>query len=290
MKITNTLYSYPVLATHDIREDYNEFSSFSIAVSQIQTGNSEYVLDIDYLLNESNLNQLITTGDAAIYVHIATPLTSHRVIQKVDGFTFKHRIELDSSIMRGTLEITAVIVASKQLVNFSSVNFSDIFTGQYTMSPGDILAFAPSVVVKIDTEDLDNNTKNSIIKIRVNNDDANCMNVNFENDHILISLPKKTFSAYNRLARQNSIYFKLSLSAVIMPSLMEAIASMKNEENDESYQELKWYRVIHSRLLSKYGIEWKNTDVIELAQFLLNNPYKDMFKRIETEDDNYEEL
>jgi hypothetical protein len=289
MKITNTLYSYPVLATYDIRQDYSESSRFSVEVSQIQTGNSEYVLDINFLLNENNLNNLIKIGDAAIYVHISSTLTSHRVIQKVDGFTFKHRIELDSSIMSGTLEITAVIVATKKIINFSSENFSVIFTGIYTMSPGDILAFAPSVIIKMDSEDLDTNSKNSIIKIRVNNDDINNMNVNFEDDHILISLPKKTFSAYNRLAKQNSIYFKLSLASVIMPSLMEAISSMKNEEN-EDYQELKWYRVIKSRLFSKYGNEWKDTDVIELAQFLLNNPFKDLFKSIENQDDNYEEL
>jgi hypothetical protein len=191
--------------------------------------------------------------------------------------------------MSGTLEITGVIVATKKIFNFSSDNFSEIFTGVYTMSPGDILAFAPSVIIKMDTEDLDTNSKNSIIKILVNNDDNNNMNVNFEDDYILISLPKKTFSAYNRLAKQNSIYFKLSLASVIMPSLMEAISSMKNEEN-EDYQELKWYRVIKSRLFSKYGNEWKDTDVIELAQFLLNNPFKDLFKSIENQDDNYEEL
>ena len=289
MKITNTLYSYPVLATHDIRQDYNENSNFSIDVSQIQTGNSEYVLDIDFLLSENNLNNLITIGDAAIYVHISSPLTSHRVIQKVDGFTFKHRIELDSSIMSGTLEITAVIVAVKKIIDFSSDNFSDIFTGKYFMAPGDILAFAPSVIIKMDTEDLDTNSKNSIIKIRVNNDNPDNMDVNFEDDHIIISLPKKTFSSYNRLAKQNSIYFKLSMAAIIMPSLMEALMSMKIDQN-EDYHELKWYQVIQSRLSTKYGSEWKNTDVIELAQFLLDNPLKDLYKSIEDQDDNFEEL
>ena len=289
MKITNTLYSYPVLATYDIRQDYNENSNFSIDVSQIQTGNSEYVLDIDFLLSENNLNNLITIGDAAIYVHISSPLTSHRVIQKVDGFTFKHRIELDSSIMSGTLEITAVIVAVKKIIDFSSDNFSDIFTGKYFMAPGDILAFAPSVIIKMDTEDLDTNSKNSIIKIRVNNDNPDNMDVNFEDDHIIISLPKKTFSSYNRLAKQNSIYFKLSMAAIIMPSLMEALMSMKIDQN-EDYHELKWYQVIQSRLSTKYGNEWKNTDVIELAQFLLDNPLKDLYKSIEDQDDNFEEL
>ena len=213
-------------------------------------------------------------GDAKLVCHIESPLSSYRDVVEIEVFDMSIEIKIDPTVMRGLLEITTFIVAAKQISDFSSDSFSEFYKGVYKIDSGDVLAFAPTVEIEIEPEDLNTQSRKSIINIRSH--DKREMAVDLTGDYIVILLPKSTYSGYKTLSRKESSHYKVSLMAVIMPAVMEAIRNLM----EESEIDRMWAKVITTKLKAGGRGSSSNTsmyDPLIHSQFLLNNPADETF-------------
>jgi len=277
MKVSNALYTYPVLSISGLRDDYLPESSFSIEIAQVQTGVSETSLDISVSLEDTNLSALVNSGKAKITCHIESPLSSFRKVYDIDAFDMHIQIPINPDEMRGYLEVTPFIVANEVIDNFTSNAFSEFYEGKYYLERGDILAFAPTTEVEIEPDDIDKRPTQSII--RVTSHKERDMSIDLSGDNILIRLPEATYSGYRNLSSKASDYYAMSLMAIVLPALMAAIYDIKSEKADSD--DKVWSRVIKAKLKNGgMGSNYDQYDPLAYAQFLLNNPAEDTFRPI----------
>jgi hypothetical protein len=277
MKVSNALYTYPVLSVAGLRDDFIPESSFSVLVEKRQTGVSEVSLDVVAELMDDNLTALIRQGKAKIICHLESPLTSHRATREVNPFDMRVSIPIDPENMRGTLEVTPFIAATRLIDDYSSDTFAELYQGSYRIEPGDVLAFAPTVEVEIEPEDIEKSPTQSII--RVSSHDGREMTTDLTGAYILVRLPKETYSGYKMLSRKESSHHKLSLMAVVLPALMDAIFEMKS--GDGHPEDKIWSRVIRAKLKAGgRGSDVSKYDPLVHAQYLLNNPADGTFEPI----------
>jgi len=280
MKFSNALYTYPVLSNTGLRDDYVNESDFSIEVEKNLTGVNEVSLNIEVKLSDNNLSDLLKQGDAKLVCHLESPLSSFRHVDDIDVFDMSTEIKIDPTVMRGLLEITIFIVAGKQLDEFRSDSFSEFYEGVYKIDSGDVLAFAPTLEVEVEPDDMNAQSKKSIINIR--GYDKREMSVDLTGDYIVILLPKSTYRGYKALSKKGSSHYKVSLMAVIMPALMEAIRNLM-----EDYEvDRLWAKVITAKLKNGgRGSDASHYDPLNHSQFLLNNPADEVFTPIMDSDE-----
>jgi len=277
MKVSNALYTYPVLSAQGLRDDYISDSYFSSSVEKSQTGVKETSLNVTIELIDSNLLEILKRGDAKIVCHLESPLTSYRTLLDIDAFDMHTSFAVEPRNMRGTLEVTAFIVAVRPIDNFTSETFSDLYEGVYKLESGDMLAFAPTVEVQVEPEDIDKRPTQSIIKI--SGHDRREMTTDLTGEYILVRIPEETYVGYKMLSSKNSAYYKISLMAVVMPALMDAIYEMKHGDGDLDTR--IWARVIRAKLKAGgRGSDPAQYDALLHAQYLLNNPADGTFTPI----------
>lgn len=274
MKVNNALYTYPVLSNSGLRDDYTGASNFSISLEKEQTGSTEVSLEIIVDLLDANLQKLVNDALAKVVCHIESPLSSYRRIIEVTPFDMRTMVAVNPKTMRGTLEVSAFIVATSDINNFTSSTFGEFYVGSYKIERGDVLAFAPTIEVEIEPDDIDKRPTQSIIKVRQN--DKREMTIDFTGEYIVIYLPKNTYAGYKIISLKDSIHYKLSLMAIVLPALMDAIYEIKS--GDGSYDDKTWSRVIRAKLKTGgRGTDTSHYDPLAHAQFLLNNPADDTF-------------
>lgn len=272
MKFSNALYTYPVLSNAGLRDDYVRESDFSIEVEKNLTGVNEVSLDIEVKLTDKYMSDLLRQRDAKLVCHLESPLSSYREVTDIDVFDMSASIRIDPTVMRGLLEITIFIIAGKKIEGFTSDSFSEFYKGTYEIDSGDVLAFAPTLEVEVEPDDINAQSKKSIIDIR--GYDKREMSVDLTGDYIVILLPNSTYNGYKALSRKESSHYKVSLLAVIMPALMEAIRNLKEEPDIDKL----WSKVITAKLKAGgRGSDSSQYDPLIHSQFLLNNPADDAF-------------
>ena len=179
--------------------------------------------------------------------------------------------------MRGTLDVSTFVVAADDIHSFTSDAFGGFYAGSYDIERGNILAFAPTVEVEVEPDDIDKSPTQSIVSVRPN--DKREMTVDLSGEYIVIYLPQNVYAAYKALASKESAHYKLSLMAVVLPALMEAINEIKHGEG--GFDSKIWSRVIKGKLKAGgRGTDVSYFDPLSHAQFLLNNPADGMFESI----------
>ncbi len=276
MKVSNALYTYPVLSLAESRDDYKAESSFSVTVDKLQTGVKEISLSVTVRLESEYISELIKADKAKIICHVESPLSSYRSTHEINLFDLNILVPIEPKSMRGILELTPFIVATENIDDFSSDAFSEFYKGSYHIEKGDVLAFTPTVEIEIEPEDIDKRPTQSIIK--VGSHDEREMTTDLTGDYILVRLPSDTYFGYKVLSRRESPHYKISLMAVILPVLMDAIYEMKT---DDSTENKVWAKVIRAKLKDGgRGGDVSQYDPMIHAQFLLNNPADGTFTPI----------
>lgn len=269
MKVSNALYTYPVLSESSLRDDYVPESSFSAVATQHQTGVNEMSIEVSVDLKDDTLLRLVQDKKAKIVCHVESPLSSYRSMQEIDMFTRNISLPIDTTVMRGSLEITPFVTAAVPLEEFTSDTFSEFYKGTYRIEAGDILAFAPTIEIEIEPDDIDKLPTQSII--RVSSHDAREMATDLAGNYILIRLPEDTYKGYKVLSKKESSHYKLSIMGIVLPALMDALYELKT--NDGQSDDKIWARVVKAKLKDGgRGSDVAQYDPLVHAQFLLNNP------------------
>lgn len=279
MEIKNKLYPYPVLA--DYLDDYMN-CSFDSEIAVTREGYN-IVIDFSTELSCEDIKRLITEEKAKYVYHIECAQTGFRTVHSTSDLKSAYKIP-DKKI-NGKLQICPFIVASKDIEDYSSVDFHEDYNGEkFNIEGGCVMAVGNMVTADIikDTDDLANTP--SVFSI-VRNADAECsqMLVDYSGRKIVIKLPLNDYYSYKTLSN-NPIAHPMLNSLTVIPALTFVLSELKLltiEERKENSDSL-WYKTVRKALLTKFNCDiesddYLNENTIELAQKLINDPITEAF-------------
>jgi len=281
MKLENNTFPYPVLSLNTEFKLDNEFlpgNFFSVEVSDNIIGQSKYELTIQYKLNNDDLQALINDGKAQVIAHMESGLTSFRTVIPFENNQDILIYEIDDKKIVDTIDLTVMIIANVALDSYSNNGFNNELYGDnfivQNIVKGDILAFAPTIEIKLEVEDVASKGTRTFIKIAKSSETL--LSIDLDSDDIRIKLPEKAYEIYGQL--QNAKEIKLANTTLLLPALMMAIDDIKDEESSNNIY--LWNKELSQFIFDKLKYNKENiinVPSIEVAQKILNNPVIEAF-------------
>ena len=252
MRKSNIIYPHPILREGSI--DYLG-CNFSISNEEEVANskkeiNGKFTLKIGYNLQCPGLAQMIENNQAKVVLYLESRMTSYR-----KSFTFeKDSTELELEIHKNELgdyvDIKPFIIANQDIEHFvlEEHNQQLFKNTNFSIRKGDFLAEADGLHIILNKFD-PLADKPSIFKIHVDYDQKEDYIVNWETDHISITLNGKMHTLYNKISREPSYRIVLS-SLFVCPALVDVLSAIKNAVDDdlEDYKTKKWFIVLSKRL------------------------------------------
>ena len=280
MRITNRLYTYPVL--NDDKDDYQN-SMFHVVQTYEMVGADILKLSFDINLECDTLQGLINSNQAEFMIHMECSGTAYRETL-ISASSHLEKTLLISRV-NGTMEFVAFIIAKNKLVDFYSDEWvEDYKETKFDLEKGAVLAFqnVPGLDITKDYEEFSN--ANSIFKIyKRHTSEDKAFDVDMESKFkIKIGLGEKEYNIYNNFC--GKIQFQSILNTmIILPALVFVFVELRQEGGIEKYRTRNWYVALEKSYM-RHGMNFENelcnTDKksIELAQEAMQLPISKALK------------
>ena len=284
MEIKNRLFPYPVLTEEN--DDYID-SVFS-ASFKVDSELNDFLLRLNVSLeNNDEIGWLIRDGVADVVIHMECSSTAFRTFTIMNGNskTFK----LPKSRVNNEVYLVAMIVAKRDIVDFSSPHLNEDYQGEAIhFKKGSILGYVNMgkfAVVKNYEELAGDSAFFTIIKRTVQNSEEKYP-VTYEiSDHkIKILVDENTYDEYVKY-HGSSLMEPITNTLLVMPALAYMVETVR-DNGTEPYVGLYWYQKISKAC----GVQGKNfeEDIIynsdktslEIAQELLRYPISRAFENL----------
>lgn len=252
MRKSNIIYPHPILREGSV--DYIG-CSFSISNEEEVSNskkeiNGKFTLKIGYNLHCKGLEQMIENNQAKVVLYLESRMTSYRRSFSFEKDTTELELEIHKNELGDYVDIKPFILANQDIVNFKLEEHNQqLFKNtNFSIRKGDFLAEANGLHIILNKYD-PLADKPSIFKIHVDYDQKEDYIVNWEFDHISITLNEKMHTLYNKISREPSYRIVLS-SLYVCPALVDVLSAMKNANDDdlEGYKTKKWFIVLSKRL------------------------------------------
>lgn len=290
MNITKRLYTYPVLS--EDRDDYLD-STFDAEVQCKMNSVNNLLINFAIKMNNEDLQNLISKGDAEYVIHMECVNTSFRTT--IRGITNYFSKEIPIGRINGRLEIIVLIVTKKDIKNFMNSKWIEDYQGlSFELSKASILAYKniPALDVVKNYEELNN--ASSIFKVykRLVNE-PKPMEVDLSTSEIGIGLGMEEYEIYSRFCDKEEFQPILN-SMMVFPALVYVFEELKQENGIDNYAGRNWY-ISLSRAYKKRGVDLEdellNSDKtsVQLAQEAMELPLNAALSRFASLFENSEE-
>lgn len=267
MKFDTQAFPYPILTPVDQGDDYID-GSFECVLDFPAEVNEDGMFSIAYInmLSVDEILDLIEEGHANFVIEITCTETLFRKVLKLDS---KGKIELNAYDFHGKVSFSPMIVVSKGVDSFSSIDMNSEYGGKtFQIKPGDILALDHQVVKNVDFVKLSLET---LVRIRTDETlDPYIYSIDPTPHFLFISMGEKLRETWTSLSQTSSSepIFAISLFKDCLVLAIEEI--ILNEEAHE----YKWARALLSRLAEKeiaLPTEFDFNEVNRMAQSLIEH-------------------
>lgn len=268
-------YPHPVLGVGD------DIDSLCDLEPSITKDAVEYHIHFDLRIDNADILRLIELGYATFSCEINCPSTFYRRIEKSSVPYFDISIKRKDVAKRIDFECSVVVL--RRIDEYTNSKFHEDFAGfSFQLDPGDVLAIFREGHYDVDIKYDKLRSAGSFMKIVKGDDEANTI-YNLDSEKIEIQLPEEMYEDYKNSFNGNGKYANIFHSSLAFNALVYALLNYSTEE----YGERLWARTLEYRLeieepLQKYKeVLSKNaapTDKLKLAEALLSNPYKRLFK------------
>lgn len=282
MDIRYKFYPYPVLTHYS--DDYAD-SSFEVVIDTQKDG---YNIRIDFLaeLNNLGLSQLLSGEKIKIVYHLECAQTGYRIALSTGQNELSHLIS--SKLICGRMQICPFIVAAAELPEYFNEKFHEDYRGfKFAIESGCVLAVGKQVNVDIESDINDLSYTPSVFCI-VKNDDTGALGmvVDMDQKKIVIKLPEQDFINYKSI-KDEALWQPVLNSLVIVPALTYVLEEVVKRDSVDRYEydSYAWYRAINKALATKFncdigGDEFSESNMLEMAQKLINVPLSDALKTL----------
>lgn len=277
--IPNKTFPHPVLSDGNIPAMERDYVQRCFQPTDTMTlKGGEVKLDVSFKMSEQSLLELVGQCKAKYVVEIHCRETFLRRTMAEQGNHITHVFKKGD--LQGRVDISFYLVATAEIRGHTSETIHGEFgsNSSFDFSPGAVLAIAEPATYWFDMDPV--RAISSIIDLVPKANHGNDFFVELSNDKIQIIMNKddaKYFSSMEKNKNQQSI----ALSAVCFPAFLEALHVMRTDK-DGDLEDRRWYCVIKQELANKNIDLDENSNLLEIAQQLLNSPVHCMMAREET--------
>lgn len=275
MLLSKRLFSHPVIKSK-IDDDYiNSFFRLTFEFDESNKGNKIEFKEVQFICNNTIFRDLVNQNKIKVYVRLECSKT---LFQKTFDIS-KDIIDIviDKNDLEGKLTLSSFAVANENISNFYDDDFSKLYDDTvFQIEKYDILAFDDGFSLNI-IHDIDSDIKVSSIFLVIPNKDNDETNIdyNYTAEKIVISLPQKTFSQYDRI---NKIprYMNLFFSMFAIPVLANSLNELKKQNFEELDINFKWFISVLNRYKEIYNSDleedtFKTLNTYKFAQQVFDN-------------------
>lgn len=282
MQINYRQYPHPVLS---------HFSDDLVRCA-FQTGlktavtKTTFKFDVVSKTSSQDINSLIKNKKAAFSIHIECPTTRFRRIYKT--FNEEFSFEIPSDQLDSRVQVCSFIIAAEDIPIYKNSNFhSDYGDMTFKVQKGDVLA-----VDRDRSFDADKNIDPlkripSIFQVQKNNaENPASFDLDLNGHKVVILLSPEIYDQYKFLSQVQDLQATIS-SMLILPALIDLLERIKpgaGGNDSMGYEDLRWYRVLKSKL-KELGINIESANSftessLVTAQKLIGEPLLPSFKTL----------
>lgn len=290
----NIILPYPCLYLNIAEETNIQKPDFEIL--QRNTQNTTFRLRTK--IQNEDIESLIKAGKAKYCLELDCQRTFYR-----DAFlneTGIFEVTLNNNRYNGRLIGTLSVVAVAEIKNYKNAAFDSFYNSfDINIGPGEALAYIETIEFMMDQKNLDvKSITDDFIEV-VADEKANYSRFDLGGDKILLKLPQTMYDQYQTRIATNSEYESYLHASFLLNILTSAL------QNIGTYQNTKWAETLKDRIikedtLREIAVDNNDNDIfdtegnlanpdiaIDLAQAILENPYKRMFDSFEKANNKY---
>jgi len=291
MNFNGYSFPHPVLGLGDDIEGEASVIKFT---NDESSDSENYLLTIEYKLENPDLLKLLTDKKAYFVCEISCTGTLYRKSEKSNSFT--HLISVPKNFVRDRVELLFLIVSAEVILSYSNSKVHDDFTGyKFEIDSGDVLAYIgeSSFIAGISYQKL--KAVSSFMEIIKGENEKGDFNIILESPKIEVQLSKSDYDKYcdSRIGKSTS-FASIFHSAIVLPTLIHALYQLKNAEDDVT--DYSWAKIIKFRLdddVNLKFIPFEEKNIPKIAQQILGMPVErlleDLFSRVTSNSDNENE-
>lgn len=272
---TNASLPYPVLSYYS-DDILPMLDRNSVLVNQAHD-RKNYTFSIQLLQDNKDITDYIQEGKAEYTCEVTCAKTYMRRCYHSPFPAFT--IEIGRKDVIGEIFFQCFVTVKEDILDYHNSQFNEDYEdAQFDLEPGDILAAFPKASY---TANLKYDKLYSAGSFMVVQEDKNRTNVWFDsnNDKILVYLPSPMFEQFQSFSN-NQEFNELFHASIVFNALFKSLS----EYDPKTHDNCLWVQAIRYRInteenLSEFKLEDKST-AYELAQALLADPYKRLFRKL----------
>lgn len=272
MKITERYFPHPVLTyfddsiagTFEIIEDSFE--------AVLDADKAHYTISGTFLLDNTDIIQLINEQKAAYVIHVECGKTRYR--NPFHFFNEEFSFKISSDLLDGKIELQPAIIVKTPIHSYQNKQaHEDFMDASFDLRIGELLAVTYPMEFTV-TKSLDS-LRNipSIFSISKNTQyDDVPMEVNFDdNNRIRIHLSEENYRYY-KITSQHSINEPILASMILLPALVQLFNYFA--QGTESFEDKQWFPAIQRRVkecgYTFEAVSWEN-EALEVAHKVIGD-------------------
>lgn len=275
MIYNNRSYPHPVLGIGD------DFITSSLNVDlKISSNGDQIEITPIFVLSNNDLSEFVANGIGTYISHIYCRGTLYREVFKTQK-SLSEPIIIPAPKLNGEVEIDFFICANKKFNRYRSSYFNPEYGNtEFEIDKGDVFAYAGKGKFFANKSPEELKSISALINIDCCNKSKESMYLDYSGEKLTIMLSIEDYSNY-KLLKNNSQYFGVILSALVLPTLIEALYFL-DDEISKDFSANAWYKA-----LKEYRDKAKFPDPLRIAQNILENPINKCFEQL-TIDEAYE--
>ncbi len=271
MKLKADVFPYPVLS-----KETDDFSSglFSMEVEEKERNDSFLKLLCKYTIENNDIEELLKNNKANIAMLLEGQSSSYRKLVVFGLDEREKEIVIEAKEVSRKVFVNSFILASEDLVDYTNTGFNQDYYGDDFKIPliekGSLLAYDIPVEIHMSFSNSEKASLESIVRVS-RNDVIERMIVNCDDsDAIKLELPGKAYDVYCSLSQSNKALESILMTTLILPALTYTIERIQSKTTN--YDSSHWYEDLEIILESKGLTITEDSDAMEIAQAILNNP------------------
>lgn len=276
MKLNNISFPHPVLSYYN-DDIIPKLETDSIICAPPDSTSEEYSFKIKLKLKNEDILRLLASDNAIYVCEIDCQKTFFRRCQISKDTSFS--IKIPRREVRGDIVFTCLVIAKRPIKNYRNSGFNpDYEHNAFDLDEGDLIAAFPQQTYNVDIQYDKLQSAGSFMQIRKDETGNKRTFFDISGDKIDIVLPESLYNTYISEIKNDTYFNAIIHSSIVFNALVYALYNIQEKENT------LWAKTINYRLKNEQ--EFKNFDlednekIPEIAQILLDDPYKRLFESL----------
>lgn len=279
MEIKVRAFPHPVLGPNS-----DDFSVGEVRLANVaaDAAPERYTLKFRFEVTHPGLRDLIWDGSAsaAVVIECRQNLYRRRHVVQIESPT---EMTIPADELRGEVQVTPVISASRDLENYNPQSLNPDYSGMLLTVPRHgLLAYGPNLEFIADPKGDRLRKISSIMRVVQVAGTGRSMSVNTGGARIHVEVSPELFKLYQGVAatREGS---QILASMLVLPVLLEVFHRIKGHA--DGFDDFRWFQIVRARLREiNQPCEAVDFEPLRAAQALLDSPFArgitELFERL----------